>query len=48
VILLSGHPFDRGAAELHGHGVVASLSKPPDLFQLAQVLTATLANGHQP
>ncbi len=48
VILLSGHPLDRVAAELQGHGVVASLSKPPDLFQLAQVLTATLANGHQP
>jgi PAS domain S-box-containing protein len=48
VILLSGHPLDRVAAELQGHGVVATLSKPPDLFQLAQVLTATLANGHQP
>jgi len=45
VILLSGHPLDRVAAELQGHGVVASLSKPPDLFQLAQLLTATLTNG---
>ncbi len=42
VILLSGHPFDRMAAELEGQGVIACLTKPPDLALLAQTLATAL------
>lgn len=42
VILLSGHPLDRDAAELAASGVTAWLTKPPDLDQLAHAIADAL------
>jgi len=42
VILLTGHPMENKLDTLHNQGLVACLTKPPDLEQLAQVLADAL------
>lgn len=43
--LLTGHPMTKELDALHDQGLVACLTKPPDLGQLAQVLADAL-RGH--
>jgi CheY-like chemotaxis protein len=42
VVLLTGHPLEREMEELRAQGMIDWLPKPPELAQLAEVITSAL------
>jgi PAS domain S-box-containing protein len=43
MVMLTGHPLDRGSADLEAEGISACLLKPPSLDTLASVISDTLS-----